>query len=69
DPVTIPTPLIINGAITTIKSFIIKFTALFNIHLIIDIAEKGIPAVETLLNKSKDDIIINYRLGNNHVNK
>ena len=67
DPVTIPTPLVVNGAATAVGAFAIKFATLSNIHPIIAIAGKGIPYVETLLDRSKGDIVIDYRQGTNHV--
>jgi NADPH:quinone reductase-like Zn-dependent oxidoreductase len=68
NPVTVPTPLVVNGAATAVGAFAIKFATLSCIHPIIAIAGKGIPYVETLLDKSKGDIIIDYRQGANHVN-
>lgn len=44
-------------------AFAIKFAVLSNIHPIIAVAGKGIPFVETLLDKSKGDIVIDYREG------
>lgn len=67
DAVTVPTPLVINGAATAVGAFAIKFATLSNIHPIIAIAGKGIPYVETLLDRSKGDIVIDYRQGLNHV--
>ncbi|KAH9209020.1 chaperonin 10-like protein [Leptodontidium sp. 2 PMI_412] len=69
DPITVPTPFVVNGAATTVGSFAIKLAALSNICPIITIAGKGISFVETLFNKSKGDIIIDYRLGNDHINE
>jgi hypothetical protein len=68
-PVTVPTPLVVNGAATAVGAFAIKFATLSNVHPIIAIAGKGIPFVETLLDKSKGDIVIDYRQGADHVNE
>ncbi|KAF5549750.1 polyketide synthase enoylreductase [Fusarium napiforme] len=67
--VTVPTPLVVNGAATAVGAFAIKFASLSNVHPIIAIAGNGIPFVDTLLDKSKGDIIIDYRQGAEHVNK
>ncbi|KAH7149074.1 chaperonin 10-like protein [Dactylonectria estremocensis] len=69
NPVTAPTPLVVYGAATAVGAFAIKFATLSNIHPIIAIAGKGIPFVETLLDKSKGDIVIDYRKGADHVNE
>lgn len=67
DPATEPTPLIVNGAATAVGAFAIKFATLSNVHPIIAIAGKGIPFVESLLDPSKGDTVIDYRLGAEHV--
>ncbi|KAH6696845.1 chaperonin 10-like protein [Plectosphaerella plurivora] len=67
-PVAQPAPLVVNGAATAVGAFAIKFAALANVHPIIAIAGKGIAFVETLLDKSKGDTIIDYRKGPDHVN-
>ncbi|KAM0239601.1 hypothetical protein ACHAP5_008172 [Fusarium lateritium] len=68
-PATVPTPLVVNGAASAVGAFAIKFATLSNIHPIIAIAGTGIPFVETLLDKSKGDIIIDYRKGADHINE
>lgn len=68
-PATVPTPLVVNGAATAVGSFAIKFATLSNVHPIIAIAGNGIPFVETLLDKSKGDIIIDYRQGTEYINE
>ncbi|EXJ66232.1 uncharacterized protein A1O5_10848 [Cladophialophora psammophila CBS 110553] len=62
-PATDSIPLIVYGASTAVGAFAIKLAQLSNIHPIIAIAGKGIPFVETLVDKSKGDIIIDYRGG------
>lgn len=69
NPVTAPTPLLVNGAATAVGAFAIKFATLSNIHPIIAIAGKGIPFVESLLDKGKGDIVIDYRRGAAYVNE
>ncbi|EXL68957.1 hypothetical protein FOPG_15025 [Fusarium oxysporum f. sp. conglutinans race 2 54008] len=68
-PVTVPTPLVVNGAATAVGAFAIKFATLSNVHPIIAIAGNGIPFVDTLLDKSKGDIIIDYRQGAEYINE
>jgi NADPH:quinone reductase-like Zn-dependent oxidoreductase len=67
-PATVPTPLVVNGAATAVGAFAIKFATLSNVHPIIAIAGNGIPFVDTLLDKSKGDIIIDYRQGAEYIN-
>ncbi|KAG5787331.1 hypothetical protein H9Q69_013596 [Fusarium xylarioides] len=52
-----------------VGAFAIKFASLSNVHPIIAIAGNGIPFVDTLLDKSKGDIIIDYRKGAEYVNE
>ncbi|RJE25380.1 Alcohol dehydrogenase GroES-like domain protein [Aspergillus sclerotialis] len=56
-------PLVVYGGATAVGAFAIKFAMLSNIHPIIAVAGKGIPFVETLLDKSKGDIVLDYREG------
>ncbi|KAL0940299.1 quinone oxidoreductase [Colletotrichum truncatum] len=56
-------PLIVYGGATAVGSFAIKLASLSNIHPIIAIAGNGIPYVETLLDKEKGDVVIDYRKG------
>ncbi|KAJ5210633.1 chaperonin 10-like protein [Penicillium cf. griseofulvum] len=69
NPATVPTSMVINGAATAVGAFAIKFATLSNIHPIIAIAGKGIPFVESLLDKSKGDTIIDYHQGGDYVNE
>ncbi|PWY65980.1 GroES-like protein [Aspergillus heteromorphus CBS 117.55] len=57
------TPLVIYGASTAVGAFAIKFAAHSNIHPIIAIAGKGSTYVETLLDGSLGDKVIDYRHG------
>jgi NADPH:quinone reductase-like Zn-dependent oxidoreductase len=54
-------PLIIYGGATAVGAFAIKLARLSNIHPLIVVAGKGIPYVETLIDRSKGDTIIDYR--------
>ncbi|KAL4876770.1 GroES-like protein [Aspergillus karnatakaensis] len=62
-PATNLTPLIIYGASTAVGAFAIKLAQNSNIHPIIAIAGKACPYVETLIDKSKGDAVIDYRSG------
>ncbi|KAK1535163.1 alcohol dehydrogenase [Colletotrichum costaricense] len=60
-------PLLVNGGATAVGAFAIKLAALSNIHPIIAVAGSGSPYVETLVNRQKGDVVIDYRKGENHV--
>ncbi|KAL2869617.1 zinc-binding alcohol dehydrogenase family protein [Aspergillus lucknowensis] len=62
-PATEPTPLVIYGASAAVGSFAIKLARNSNIHPIIAIAGKGAAYVETLLDRTKGDAVIDYRNG------
>ncbi|GKT56245.1 quinone oxidoreductase [Colletotrichum tofieldiae] len=62
-PATNHLPLIIYGGATAVGSFAIKLASLSNIHPIITVAGNGVPYVETLINKEKGDVVIDYRKG------
>ena len=56
-------PLIIYGAATAVGSYAIQLAQLSNIHPLICVAGRGISHVEGLIDKSKGDVIIDYRDG------
>ena len=62
-PTTKPIPLIIYGAASAIGSFAVQLAQQSNIHPLICVAGRGIPHVETLIDKSKGDVILDYRDG------
>ncbi|KAI4238452.1 MAG: hypothetical protein LQ352_007872 [Teloschistes flavicans] len=62
-PTTKPIPLIIYGAASAVGAYAIKLAQLSNIHPLICVAGKGIPFVETLIDKSKGDVVLDYRDG------
>jgi NADPH2:quinone reductase len=66
-PVTSPTPLIIYGGASAVGAFAIKLARRANVHPIIAVAGRGISYVETLIDSSKGDTIIDYRKGNEAV--
>jgi NADPH2:quinone reductase len=61
---TTPIPLIVYGAAGAVGSFVIKLAKLSNIHPIIAIAGNGKAHVETLIDRSQGDNIVDYRDGN-----
>ncbi|OBT69108.1 hypothetical protein VE03_01375 [Pseudogymnoascus sp. 23342-1-I1] len=67
DPATTSTPLLIYGGASSVGSAAIQLAARANIHPIITVAGNGIPFVETLLDRSKGDTIIDYRQGDEAV--
>ncbi|OJZ90218.1 hypothetical protein ASPFODRAFT_202773 [Aspergillus luchuensis CBS 106.47] len=60
---TNPTPFVIYGGSTAVGSFAIKLLRASNIHPIIAIAGSGSPYVQSLLDPSKGDTVIDYRPG------
>jgi NADPH2:quinone reductase len=62
-------PLVVYGAASAVGAFAIKLATLSNIHPIIGVAGRGIPYVESLIDRSKGDTIIDYRKGNDEVIK
>ncbi|KAJ5101304.1 hypothetical protein NUU61_003526 [Penicillium alfredii] len=63
NPTDTPSPLVIYGGATAVGAFAIKFAKLSNLHPLIVVAGKGIPFVETLIDKEKGDTVIDYREG------
>ncbi|CAG7920448.1 unnamed protein product [Penicillium olsonii] len=62
-------PLVVYGGSTAVGSYAIKLARLSNIHPIIAVAGNGSPYVETLLDKSKGDVVIDYRKGRDHIDE
>jgi len=62
-------PLVVYGAASAVGAFALKLAILSNIHPIICVAGRGIPYVESLIDRSKGDTIIDYRKGNDEVVK
>ncbi|OAL46077.1 GroES-like protein [Pyrenochaeta sp. DS3sAY3a] len=63
-PATEKVPFLVYGAASAVGAFAIKLARLSNIHPIIGVAGRGIPYVESLIDKSKGDVVIDYRKGN-----
>ena len=62
-PATQEIPLVVYGAASAVGAFAVKMAVLSNIHPLICIAGRGIPYVESLIDKSKGDTVIDYREG------
>lgn len=58
-----PTPLIIYGAASAVGAYAVQFAAQSNIHPLICIAGNSQTYVEKLIDRSKGDVIIDYRDG------
>lgn len=67
NPATRPIPLVIYGGATSVGAFAIKLARLSNIHPIITVAGNGIPFVETLIDTTKGDTVVDYRHGDEAV--
>ncbi|MCJ1248375.1 hypothetical protein MMC30_005592 [Trapelia coarctata] len=66
-PATKPIPLVVYGAASAVGSYAIQLARISNIHPLICVAGRGIPHVEGLIDKSKGDMIIDYRSGDESV--
>ncbi|RAQ59800.1 quinone oxidoreductase [Aspergillus flavus] len=62
-------PLVVYGGSSAVGAFAIKLARLSNIHPIIAVAGKGTSYVETLIDRSKGDTIIDYRDGDEAIRK
>lgn len=60
-------PLVVYGGASAVGAYAIKLAVKSNIHPIITVAGNGIPFVETLIDPSKGDKIIDYRKGDEAV--
>ncbi|RMZ73029.1 alcohol dehydrogenase [Pyrenophora seminiperda CCB06] len=63
-PATSPCPLVVYGGASAVGAFVIKLAQRANIHPIIAVAGRAAPFVETLIDRSKGDAIVDYRKGN-----
>jgi len=66
-PATEQCPLVVYGGASAVGAFAIKLAQRANLHPIIAVAGRGAPYVETLLDSSKGDAIVDYRNGNDAV--
>ncbi|OAL57310.1 zinc-binding oxidoreductase-like protein ToxD [Pyrenochaeta sp. DS3sAY3a] len=62
-PATQPTPLVVYGGAGAVGAYVIKLAQRANIHPIIAVAGRGAPFVESLIDRSKGDTIVDYRAG------
>lgn len=60
-------PLVVYGAAGAVGSFAVKLATLSNIHPIICVAGRGTAYVESLIDRSKGDTVVDYRDGNDEV--
>ncbi|KIW74761.1 hypothetical protein Z517_11531 [Fonsecaea pedrosoi CBS 271.37] len=67
EPATVPNPLIVYGASSAVGAFVLKLACRSNIHPIIAIAGSGKTVVETLIHRSKGDVVVDYREGEEHI--
>ncbi|OQU95120.1 Alcohol dehydrogenase GroES-like domain-containing protein [Cladophialophora immunda] len=67
EPATARTPLIVYGASSAVGAFVLKLACRSNIHPIIAIAGNGHLMVEKLIDRSKGDVVVDYREGEEHL--
>ena len=59
--------VLVYGAASAVGAFAVKLLARADVHPIICVAGRGIPYVEGLIDKSKGDVIVDYRKGDDAV--
>ncbi|CAG9952271.1 unnamed protein product [Clonostachys rosea f. rosea IK726] len=62
-----PIPLVVYGAASAVGAFAVKLARLSNIHPLICVAGRGTAYVESLIDKTKGDTVIDYRKGDDAV--
>ncbi|KAI1133363.1 GroES-like protein [Nemania abortiva] len=62
-PATEPIPLVIYGAASAVGAYAIQLAQRSNIHPLICVAGRSIAHVEKLIDRSKGDVILDYREG------
>ena len=60
-------PLVVYGAASAVGAYALQLAQRSEIHPLICIAGRGIPFVETLIDKARGDVIIDYRKGDEAV--
>jgi NADPH2:quinone reductase len=60
---------VVYGAASAVGAFAVKLAVLSNIHPIICVAGRGMPYVETLIDRARGDTIVDYRQDNADVVK
>ncbi|KAL4914486.1 chaperonin 10-like protein [Aspergillus aurantiobrunneus] len=66
-PATSQIPLVVYGGASAIGSYAIQLAQKSNVHPVIAIAGRGAPFVETLIDRTKGDTIVDYRKGDEAV--
>lgn len=66
-PLEVERPLVIYGAAGTVGSFALKLAINAGIHPLICVAGRGMQFVEGLIDRSKGDVVIDYRDGDDAV--
>ena len=66
-PATKRTALVVYGASGAVGAFAVKFAVRSNIHPIIAIAGRGKDFVENLIDRSKGDVVLDYRDGSENL--
>ncbi|KAL7944947.1 GroES-like protein [Trichoderma barbatum] len=67
DPSDKPQPIVIYGAASAVGAYAVKLAVLSNIHPIVAVAGRGTDFVETLIDRSRGDTIVDYRQGDSAV--
>jgi NADPH:quinone reductase-like Zn-dependent oxidoreductase len=62
-PAAAPIPFLIYGASSAVGAYAVKLAVASNIHPIIAVAGNGASFVETLIDRTKGDFIVDYRIG------
>lgn len=60
-------PLVVYGAASAVGAFAVKLATLSNIHPIICVAGRGMGYVESLIDRSKGDTVVDYRNGDEDI--
>jgi NADPH2:quinone reductase len=60
-------PLLVYGATTGVGSMAVKLAQIVNIHPVICVAGKGQQFVQSLIDTSKGDVVLDYRKGNDEL--
>jgi NADPH:quinone reductase-like Zn-dependent oxidoreductase len=68
-PATQECPLVVYGGASAVGAYAIQLACLANIHPIIAVAGRGMGFVEGLIDRSKGDVIVDYRKGDEAVVK
>ncbi|KAI0865891.1 GroES-like protein [Xylaria cubensis] len=66
-PATEPIPLVIYGAASAVGAYAVQLAQRSNIHPLICVAGRSIAHVEALIDRSKGDIILDYREGDDTI--